>query len=161
MTRPDHSMTLQEIYQWFRDNTNKARKSFKGWQNSIRHNLSMNKVRCISPYRSPGSCLAGLVEVHANTYCFICRPSPTEILPVSKARSARLSGCSRTGRSVLGVYRALPDIAKAIHLVEPWAAGKPSNHQHLDSGSGQTTMASSTNGIQSKAACFCHVPRRL
>ncbi|KFA71846.1 hypothetical protein S40288_07751 [Stachybotrys chartarum IBT 40288] len=44
MTRPDHSMTLQEIYQWFRDNTNKARKSFKGWQNSIRHNLSMNKA---------------------------------------------------------------------------------------------------------------------
>jgi hypothetical protein len=47
MTRPDHSMTLQEIYQWFRDNTNKAVTESTGWQNSIRHNLSMNAVRHI------------------------------------------------------------------------------------------------------------------
>ncbi|QPG95105.1 hypothetical protein C2857_007680 [Epichloe festucae Fl1] len=42
MSRSDHSMTLQEIYQWFRDNTNKAVTETRGWQNSIRHNLSMN-----------------------------------------------------------------------------------------------------------------------
>lgn len=45
MTRPDYSMTLQEIYQWFRDNTTKAVTETGGWQNSIRHNLSMNAVR--------------------------------------------------------------------------------------------------------------------
>ncbi|KAF4783764.1 fork head domain-containing protein [Colletotrichum scovillei] len=40
---PDHSMTLQELYKWFRDNTNKPQRTEKnGWQNSIRHNLSMN-----------------------------------------------------------------------------------------------------------------------
>jgi hypothetical protein len=44
MSRPDHCMTLQEIYQWFRDNTIKADGTSKGWQNSIRHNLSMNGV---------------------------------------------------------------------------------------------------------------------
>lgn len=44
MSRPDYSMTLQEIYQWFRENTDKAKSESKGWQNSIRHNLSMNLV---------------------------------------------------------------------------------------------------------------------
>ncbi|KAI0127037.1 hypothetical protein BJ170DRAFT_684609 [Xylariales sp. AK1849] len=42
MSRERHAMTLQEIYQWFRENTDKAKTENKGWQNSIRHNLSMN-----------------------------------------------------------------------------------------------------------------------
>ncbi|KAH8596699.1 hypothetical protein B0O99DRAFT_685694 [Bisporella sp. PMI_857] len=42
MSVPDHSMVLQEIYQWFRENTNKGCSDSKGWMNSIRHNLSMN-----------------------------------------------------------------------------------------------------------------------
>jgi len=37
-------MVLKDIYQWFIDNTDKAALDQKGWQNSIRHNLSMNKV---------------------------------------------------------------------------------------------------------------------
>ena len=45
MSKPDHSMVLQEIYQWFRDNTAKGSSDTKGWMNSIRHNLSMNAVR--------------------------------------------------------------------------------------------------------------------
>jgi len=46
MSAPDHSMVLQEIYQWFRENTAKGSSDTKGWMNSIRHNLSMNAVRC-------------------------------------------------------------------------------------------------------------------
>ncbi|KAG6010055.1 hypothetical protein E4U21_000498 [Claviceps maximensis] len=42
MSRSDHTMTLQEIYKWFRENTSKAVTESRGWQNSIRHNLSMN-----------------------------------------------------------------------------------------------------------------------
>lgn len=45
MSAPGHSMVLQEIYQWFRDNTTKGAADGKGWMNSIRHNLSMNAVR--------------------------------------------------------------------------------------------------------------------
>lgn len=55
MSAPEHAMTLQEIYQWFRENTDKdvkkenipkrPGKNAEGWQNSIRHNLSMNEVR--------------------------------------------------------------------------------------------------------------------
>ncbi|MCJ1257761.1 hypothetical protein MMC24_005587 [Lignoscripta atroalba] len=39
---PEHKMVLKEIYDWFERNTDKAKSSTKGWQNSIRHNLSMN-----------------------------------------------------------------------------------------------------------------------
>jgi hypothetical protein len=43
---PDHKMPLRDIYGWFKENTNKGKNSnSKGWQNSIRHNLSMNAVR--------------------------------------------------------------------------------------------------------------------
>jgi hypothetical protein len=46
MSSPRRALTLQEIYQWFRDNTDKGKPGQgKGWQNSIRHNLSMNGVR--------------------------------------------------------------------------------------------------------------------
>jgi len=44
MGSPNYSMVLQEIYQWFRDNTSKGSSDSKGWMNSIRHNLSMNDV---------------------------------------------------------------------------------------------------------------------
>lgn len=47
MSKERHAMTLQEIYQWFRDNTEKANSETKGWQNSIRHNLSMNAVSLV------------------------------------------------------------------------------------------------------------------
>lgn len=41
----DHTMILRDIYEWFKKNTDKATMSeTKGWQNSIRHNLSMNGV---------------------------------------------------------------------------------------------------------------------
>lgn len=45
MSARDHKMVLKEIYEWFEKNTNKAKNpDSKGWQNSIRHNLSMNAV---------------------------------------------------------------------------------------------------------------------
>jgi hypothetical protein len=40
-----HTMILRDIYDWFKKFTDKASASeTKGWQNSIRHNLSMNGV---------------------------------------------------------------------------------------------------------------------
>jgi hypothetical protein len=43
-TTPDYSMSLKDIYKWFEENTTKTDQDGKGWQNSIRHNLSMNGV---------------------------------------------------------------------------------------------------------------------
>jgi hypothetical protein len=45
---PGYGMVLKDIYDWFEKNTDKAKNpSSKGWQNSIRHNLSMNGVRSL------------------------------------------------------------------------------------------------------------------
>ncbi|KAF2430375.1 hypothetical protein EJ08DRAFT_241603 [Tothia fuscella] len=42
---PNHTMILRGIYDWFRTNTDKGQDPHeRGWQNSIRHNLSMNKA---------------------------------------------------------------------------------------------------------------------
>jgi hypothetical protein len=52
-----HTMILRDIYDWFLTHTDKATSSeTKGWQNSIRHNLSMNGVRPpfpLSPAENP------------------------------------------------------------------------------------------------------------
>lgn len=45
METPHKRMTLRQIYDWFKQNTTKPSDSgTNGWQNSIRHNLSMNQV---------------------------------------------------------------------------------------------------------------------
>lgn len=44
LSAPNHAMVLQEIYQWFAENTDKGKATTTGWRNSIRHNLSMNAV---------------------------------------------------------------------------------------------------------------------
>jgi hypothetical protein len=48
MQAPGHRLMLREIYDWFVQNTNKPTESgTNGWQNSIRHNLSMNLVSLV------------------------------------------------------------------------------------------------------------------
>ncbi|KEF56763.1 uncharacterized protein A1O9_06953 [Exophiala aquamarina CBS 119918] len=45
MEAPRKRMMLRDIYEWFRQNTTKTQdNATNGWQNSIRHNLSMNKA---------------------------------------------------------------------------------------------------------------------
>ncbi|KAI0023705.1 hypothetical protein F4780DRAFT_785464 [Xylariomycetidae sp. FL0641] len=67
-SRPNHSMTLQEIYQWFRENTDKGKSKSKGWQNSIRHNLSMNAA-FVKPevQPSPSKSQPGATETKKST----------------------------------------------------------------------------------------------
>lgn len=47
---PDHTMALKDVYKWVRQFSQKARDSAgTGWQNSVRHNLSMNAVSAQEP----------------------------------------------------------------------------------------------------------------
>lgn len=48
MSFPGHAATVQQIYDWFEANTNRAESA--GWKNSIRHNLSLNEVRTAVHY---------------------------------------------------------------------------------------------------------------
>lgn len=80
MSTPRRAMTLQEIYRWFRENTNKGEDDSKGWQKSIRYNLSMNNVRPALPYSpyqvaDPGS----------------LRPSPSATPGSATLRTLRLT----------------------------------------------------------------------
>lgn len=51
---PGKTMILRDIYSWFKEHTDKAAdKETKGWQNSIRHNLSMNGVCKPTPMHRP------------------------------------------------------------------------------------------------------------
>ena len=51
MEAPGHQMILKDIYTWIAQNTDKAKDpSSKGWQNSVRHNLSMNGVHISLDY---------------------------------------------------------------------------------------------------------------
>ena len=50
MEAPNHAMSLQDIYKWFIENTDKGQSTGSGWRNSIRHNLSMNQVCLILIY---------------------------------------------------------------------------------------------------------------
>ena len=62
MQAPGHRMMLREIYNWFQRNTNKPRESASnGWQNSIRHNLSMNQV--CNPHKQRTSFLMGFAGI--------------------------------------------------------------------------------------------------
>lgn len=49
MEAPGHRLVLKDIYRWMAENTNKAKDpAVKGWKNSVRHNLSMNKVSILN-----------------------------------------------------------------------------------------------------------------
>lgn len=54
VSAPGHGMVLKQIYEWFIKHTDKGNETSKGWQNSIRHNLSMNGV---SSFSSSSQCL--------------------------------------------------------------------------------------------------------
>lgn len=74
MSTPNKSMNLQQIYEWFRNNTDKAKSEGKGWQNSIRHNLSMNGV---ITHQVPAKQGGIRLSVAWTNIRFSCRPSPS------------------------------------------------------------------------------------
>ena len=49
---PDHTLSLRELYEWVSQHSQKAKDpKNRGWQNSVRHNLSMNAVSHDLPYQ--------------------------------------------------------------------------------------------------------------
>ncbi|KAK4543348.1 hypothetical protein LTR36_005707 [Oleoguttula mirabilis] len=53
---PDHILSLRELYDWVREHSQKAKDpKNRGWQNSVRHNLSMNAAfERVPPSQSQG-----------------------------------------------------------------------------------------------------------
>lgn len=70
----DYSMSLQDLYAWFQENTDKCKPGQRGWMNSIRHNLSMNAVSPVPFPQLCSECMWDSVPVPestANTGCTV------------------------------------------------------------------------------------------
>lgn len=90
---PDHTMALKDVYKWVRQYSQKARDSAgTGWQNSVRHNLSMNAV---SFHESSSN----VFFIEANLECRLLSASPpllstaqrrarSGVLPVKRSKTA-------------------------------------------------------------------------
>lgn len=93
MSTPSRSMHLQQIYEWFRQNTDKADGSGTGWMNSIRHNLSMNKVRSFFCFFVPGYS----TSLSGTTWQYYS-PKEREWRPKKKFTTANTWGLARIRR---------------------------------------------------------------
>ncbi|KAI9021946.1 hypothetical protein DFJ74DRAFT_588678, partial [Hyaloraphidium curvatum] len=56
LTSPARKMSLNEVYTWLTSNFPYFRSAGLGWKNSVRHNLSLNKlfVKVPRPISEPG-----------------------------------------------------------------------------------------------------------
>lgn len=88
-TRKDFTMSLKDIYAWVRDNSSKASPDpeSKGWQNSVRHNLSMNGV-------SP-------------TLCFMALPHLTDHIRVSRKHRHILARAPKKAAQAFGALQRM------------------------------------------------------
>lgn len=101
MDAPDHQMVLKDIYLWIAQNTDKARDpAFKGWQNSVRHNLSMNGVRLQMALRTEFR------------YSHRCRLSEKFPMLIHRTKPRKASFGSWSPRLLSRVLNLLPDIAR-------------------------------------------------
>jgi hypothetical protein len=64
---PQHTLALRELYEWVSQHSQKAKDpGNRGWQNSVRHNLSMNAVSDHSPFspHTPSLTTVGIPTSH-------------------------------------------------------------------------------------------------
>jgi hypothetical protein len=101
MSTEEKMLPLQGIYQWFEKNTTKGgNEEPKGWQNSIRHNLSMNAVCVLStPPHFP-----------ANKLILYRDSNPSRSRP--QARNQQTTGASLKKQFEMVEFNQQPGIAK-------------------------------------------------
>ena len=102
MNAPKHQMVLKDIYEWIALNTDKARDpAFKGWQNSVRHNLSMN-----------GVFLQIAMRVSNRHTDMGCRHSERFRMLIHRTKRRKVSFGSWSLRLLARALNPLPDIAR-------------------------------------------------
>lgn len=97
---PERKLTLSQIYKWINDNFEWYRKSKSGWQNSIRHNLSLNKsfLKQERPKSDPGKGNYWLVEPGTEHQFIKARPTkrPNQALLDKPQQSIETQSSSQT-----------------------------------------------------------------
>ncbi|KAJ2793590.1 hypothetical protein H4R20_006497, partial [Coemansia guatemalensis] len=111
LQHPRKQMTLSEIYNWLMDHYPYFKTAGSGWKNSIRHNLSLNKmfVRIPRPINEPGKgayWTVDLVELN-EAINFKGRPQSHRYSPPRKVRS------NTGGTYPMGVVGPAPSLGVA------------------------------------------------
>lgn len=109
LNSPERRLTLAQIYGWIKETFTWYRTNNTGWQNSIRHNLSLNKsfAKKIKPKSEPGK----------GNYWTVVPGHEKQFLKTSKRKGLGSSAviASRAHSNLETVYRALetsPDTAR-------------------------------------------------
>ncbi|RFU35901.1 hypothetical protein B7463_g443, partial [Scytalidium lignicola] len=94
---PNRRLTLAQIYKWISDTFSYYNAADAGWQNSIRHNLSLNKafVKQERPKDDPGKGNYWAIQSGSEAQFFKEKPGrktngPNENVPILAARSSSL-----------------------------------------------------------------------
>ncbi|RKP37260.1 hypothetical protein BJ085DRAFT_8211, partial [Dimargaris cristalligena] len=72
LASPERKMTLNAVYKWIQENHPYYKGRESGWQNSIRHNLSLNKcfVKVLRGEKEPGKGSFWTID-SAFHHCFV------------------------------------------------------------------------------------------
>ncbi|KAJ5960091.1 uncharacterized protein N7479_007241 [Penicillium vulpinum] len=146
---PGHKLQLQSIYSWFEANTDKgADPNAKGWQNSIRHNLSMNAgFEAVKEELGPGKKAVNFWRLTPETIHSGGIQSTTRYRKLQHQKKATNSGHRGSTRQ--------PSESKRVHATKVVKShGTNSTHSENEAHQQQTTSNNPSMGHEYGNASF-------
>ncbi|CAX45228.1 forkhead transcription factor, putative [Candida dubliniensis CD36] len=139
LSHPEKKLTLSHIYQWISDTFKYYKKGDVGWQNSIRHNLSLNKAF-----------IKGEKSKDGKGHFWCIKPGCEE--QFLKSRSVKKSSYQEVMDQI---NHASKINAEAAARAAEEKAAKEATESKLNSNYGRTNLASSPNYPKSKRKLEC------
>ena len=117
---PDRRLTLAQIYKWISETFTYYRTSDSGWQNSIRHNLSLNKafVKQERPKDDPGKGNYWTVEA-GQEYQFVKQKGGRKAVPEKSKKVSKRVGTSGLGIPKVELFEPQAELPEHLELPHP------------------------------------------
>ncbi|KAJ5131008.1 Winged helix-turn-helix transcription repressor DNA-binding [Penicillium bovifimosum] len=130
---PGNKLPLQGIYNWFQENTDKgADPSEKGWQNSIRHNLSMNAgFEAVKEEPKPGEKPVNLWRLTPEAIRKGCIESTTRYRKLQNQRKAQYAANRAPQRQSTGKGNHTMKVVKSRSANSPHGERNDAFHQQI------------------------------